>query len=334
MAPRAEVYLATEPFSRPRTARAAAEAAATFAPYLALTVATMLLVRRGHPWLAAPVLVAASLFLVRVFIVFHDCCHGSFLASRRASRVVGYAAGLLTLTPFDEWQRSHAEHHAGVGDLDRRGVGDVWTMTVAEYEAAPLRTRVFYRIFRNPLVMLGIGPALLFVLGNRWPMARDGRKERLSVHVTNAGIAVTLVAAHLTVGLPVFIVTQIPTAVLAATIGVWLFYVQHQFEDVYWARRPEWDPMKAALEGSSYYKLPGVLQWLTGSIGLHHIHHVQPRIPFYNLQNCQDAIPLFQAVRPLTVRRSLHSLRLRLVDEERRRMVTWAEFATAQAAQR
>jgi acyl-lipid omega-6 desaturase (Delta-12 desaturase) len=333
MAPRPEVYLTTEPFSHPRTARAVAEAAVTFAPYLALTVATMFLVKMGHPWLAVPVLVAASLFLVRVFIVFHDCCHGSFLASRRASRAVGYAAGLLTLTPFDEWRRSHAEHHAGVGDLDRRGVGDVWTMTVAEYLEAPRWKRLSYRGFRNPIIMLGIGPALLFVFGNRWPLSRDGRKERLSVHVTNGGIAITLVVAHLTIGLPIFLVTQIPTAVLGATFGVWLFYVQHQFENVYWARRPAWEPLRAALEGSSYYKLPAVLQWLTGSIGLHHIHHVQPRIPFYNLQRCQDAIPLFQAVPPLTIRRSLHSLRLRLVDEERRRMVTWAEAKPAERSQ-
>jgi acyl-lipid omega-6 desaturase (Delta-12 desaturase) len=328
VAPRPEVYLATEPFSRPRPARAIAEAAVTFVPYLALTTAVMLLVRQGHPWLAVPVLVAASLFLVRVFIIFHDCCHGSFLPSRTANRLVGYAAGLLTLTPFDEWQRSHAQHHAGVGDLDRRGVGDVWTMTVAEYLEAPRRKRVFYRTFRNPIVMLGVGPALLFVFGNRWPSSGDGRKERFSVHITNAGILVSLFAAHLTIGLPIFLVTQVPTAVLAATIGVWLFYVQHQFEGVYWARRPGWEPMRAALEGSSYYRLPGVLQWLTGSIGLHHIHHVQPRIPFYNLQSCQAAIPVFQAVPALTIRRSLHSLRLRLVDEERRRMVTWADLAS------
>jgi omega-6 fatty acid desaturase (delta-12 desaturase) len=327
VAPRSEVYLATEPFSRPRLARAIAEAAVTFVPYLVLTVAVMLLVRQGHPWLAVPVLVAASLFLVRVFIIFHDCCHGSFLPSRRANRVVGYAAGLLTLTPYERWQHSHAEHHAGVGDLDRRGAGDVWTMTVAEYLAAPRRKRLFYRTFRNPIVMLGIGPALLFVFGNRWPPSGDGRKERLSVHITNAGILVTLVVAHLTIGLPIFLATQIPTAVLAATIGVWLFYVQHQFEKVYWARRPAWEPMRAALEGSSYYRLPGVLQWLTGSIGLHHVHHVQPRIPFYNLQSCQDAVPIFQAVPALTIRRSLHSLRLRLVDEERQRMVTWTDLA-------
>jgi len=315
-----------EPFSRPRAARAAVEIAWTFGPYLALTTAMMLLVRQGHPWLAVPVSVLAAGFLVRVFIIFHDCCHGSFLSSRRANRVVGYAAGLLTLTPFEKWQRAHAEHHAGVGDLDRRGTGDVWTMTVAEYEAAPLWKRIFYRTFRNPFVLLGIGPALVFLIDHRWAWSGKSRRERFSVHFTNAGIVIALVGAHLTIGLPIFLMTQVPTQLLAGAIGVWLFYVQHQFEDVYWARRPEWEPVKAALEGSSYYKLPRVLQWLTGSIGLHHIHHVQPRIPFYNLQSCQAAIPEFQAVPVLTIRRSLHSLRLRLVDEERQHMVTWADL--------
>jgi acyl-lipid omega-6 desaturase (Delta-12 desaturase) len=319
----------TEPFSRPRAARAALEIVETFVPYLALTAAMMLLVRQGHPLLAVPVSVLASGFLVRVFIIFHDCGHGSFLSSRTANRVVGYAAGLLTLTPFEKWQRSHAEHHAGVGDLDRRGAGDVWTLTVAEYQEAPLWKRLFYRTFRNPFVLLGIGPALLFLVDNRWPWSGKSPRERFSVHVTNAGIVAALIGAHLTIGLPIFLATQVPTQLLAGAIGVWLFYIQHQFEDAYWARRPAWEPVKAALEGSSYYKLPRVLQWLTGSIGLHHIHHVQPRIPFYRLQSCQDAVPAFQAVPPLTIRRSLHSLRLRLVDEERRRMVTWTEVAAA-----
>jgi omega-6 fatty acid desaturase (delta-12 desaturase) len=327
MAPRPEVYRMTERFSHPRVARAVLEVVETFVPYLALTAAMMLLVRWGHPWLAVPVSVLASVFLVRVFIIFHDCCHGSFLSSRRANRILGYAAGLLTLTPFEKWQRSHAEHHAGVGDLDRRGSGDVWTLTVAEYLEAPRWKRLFYRTFRNPFVMLGIGPALVFVLDNRWPWSGKSRRERFSVHFTNVGIVAALVGAHLTIGLPIFLATQVPTQLLAGAIGVWLFYIQHQFEDVYWARRPEWEPVKAALEGSSYYKLPRVLQWVTGSIGLHHIHHVQPRIPYYNLQKCQAAIPVFQAVPPLTFRRSLHSLRLRLVDEQRRRMVTWTDLA-------
>jgi omega-6 fatty acid desaturase (delta-12 desaturase) len=297
----------------------------TFVPYGALSALMVIAALRGHPLVALAVSVLAAAFLVRVFIIFHDCCHGSFFASRRANRIVGYVAGLLTLTPFDKWQQSHAEHHATVGDLDRRGAGDVWTLTVNEYLAASRPKRLFYRVFRNPFVMFGIGPAILFVIENRWYGRGATRRERFSVHFTNAGLVAALLAAHLTIGLPALLLTQLPTLLIAGAIGVWLFYVQHQFEDVYWARRDSWEPMKAALEGSSYYKLPKVLQWVTGSIGLHHIHHVQPRIPFYNLQRCQDAIPAFQAVPPLTLRRSLDSLRLRLVDETHRRMVGWGE---------
>jgi omega-6 fatty acid desaturase (delta-12 desaturase) len=265
-------------------------------------------------------------------MIFHDCTHGSFFSSRRANRIVGYAAGLLTLTPFEKWQRAHAEHHATAGDLDRRGTGDMWLLTVSEYRAAPAWKRLFYRVFRNPFVMLGVGPALVFVISNRISARGAGRRERFSVHFTNAGIVAALVAAHLTIGLPALMLTQAPTLLIAGAAGVWLFYVQHQFEDAYWARRPAWEPLKAALEGSSYYKLPAVLQWFTGSIGLHHIHHVQPRIPFYNLQRCQAAVPAFQAVSPLTIRRSLRSLRLRLWDEEGRRLIPWGEIRTRRAA--
>jgi omega-6 fatty acid desaturase (delta-12 desaturase) len=230
------------------------------------------------------------------------------------------------LTPFEKWQRSHVEHHATAGNLDRRGVGDMWTLTVSEFLAASRWKRLRYRVFRNPFVMFGVGPGLVFVIGNRFSSAGATSRERFSVYFTNLGIAAALLAAQLTIGIPALLWTQLPTVLLAGAVGVWLFYVQHQFEDVYWARRQAWDPMKAALEGSSYYKLPRVLQWCTGSIGLHHIHHVQPRIPFYNLQRCQAAIPTFQAVPPLTIRRSLQSLRLRLWDETDRRLVSLREI--------
>jgi len=298
-----------------------AELAETFVPYFALIAIMVMTARRGHPWVTLALAVPAAAFLVRVFIVFHDCCHGSFFSSRRANRLLGYVAGLLTLTPFDKWQHSHAEHHATVGDLDRRGVGDVWMLTLAEYRAATIPKRLFYRLFRNPFVMFGVGPALLFVLSNRVSGRGASRRERFSVHLTNAALVGVLLLAHFTIGLRVLVLAQLPALLLAGAVGVWLFYVQHQFEDVYWERRPAWDPVKAALEGSSYYKLPKVLQWFTGSIGLHHVHHVQPRIPFYNLQPCQDAIPAFQAVPPLTLRRSISSLRLRLLDETVHRMV-------------
>jgi omega-6 fatty acid desaturase (delta-12 desaturase) len=328
VAPRSELYALVESFVRPRWPRAVAELLETFIPYVVLNVVMVLMVGHGHPILALALTVPAAAFLVRVFIIFHDCCHGSFFRSRRANRITGYVAGILTLTPYDKWQREHAAHHATAGDLDRRGIGDVWTLTTTEYLTATKGRRLFYRAFRNPFIMFGLGPSLLFLIANRFSGSGHSSRERFSVYVTNTGIVAAFLLAYLTIGLSTLLLIQLPTLLLAGASGVWLFYVQHQFDDVYWARHEAWVPMKAALEGSSYYQLPKVLQWLTGSIGLHHIHHVQPRIPFYNLQRCQDAIPAFQAVRPLTVRHSLHSLRLRLLDETGRRMVTLAALKT------
>ena len=305
----------------------------TFVPYLALVAPGwgIALARRGPWWAVAPLSVVAAAFLVRVFIVFHDCCHGSFFRSRPGQpghRLRGRPPGADPVREMAALARRAPRERRG--DLNRRGTGDVWTLTVAEYLAAPRWKRLYYHVFRNPFIMLGVGPALLFLLFNRWPSPGDSPRQQFSVHFTNAAIAVTLVAAHLTVGLGVFLLVQVPTLILAATAGVWLFYVQHQFEDASWARRPDWEPLKAALEGSSYYKLPRVLQWFTGSIGLHHIHHVQPRIP--TLQQClQDAVPALQAVPPLTLRRSLDTLRLRLVNETERRMVTWGQVKASLA---
>jgi acyl-lipid omega-6 desaturase (Delta-12 desaturase) len=318
---RAEISAAIDRFRQSGTWRPVAEVLQTLVPYAVVWLGMMMFARRGHPWLALAMSVLAGALLVRVFIIFHDCCHGSFFASRRANRVLGYVTGVLTLTPFDSWQRAHAEHHATAADLDRRGVGDMWTLTVNEYLAASWRRRLFYRIFRNPFIMLGVGPAFVFVVANRFAGRHATPRERFSVHFTNAAIGAALAGAYFTIGLPTFLLVQSPTLLVAAGAGVWLFYVQHPFEGVYWARHEAWDPLRAALEGSSYYKLPKVLQWVTGSIGLHHIHHVQPRIPSYNLQRCQDAVPVFQSVPPLTIRQSLRSLRMRLWDEAGQRMV-------------
>jgi acyl-lipid omega-6 desaturase (Delta-12 desaturase) len=321
-----ELHALVEPFRRPRTARALVELLETLVPYVGLTALMTGLAQHGHSWFALALSLPAAAFLVRTFIIFHDCCHGSFFASRRANRVVGYLTGLLTLTPFDKWQRAHAVHHATAGDLDRRGVGDVWTLTVAEYVAASRAKRLSYRLFRNPFVMLGIGPAFVFALDNRWAPAHGTGRERFSVHFTNAAIVAALVVAHQTVGLTAFLWAEVPALILAGAAGIWLFYVQHQFESAYWARRPAWEPVRAALEGSSYYKLPTVLQWFTGNIGIHHVHHLQPRVPFYNLPGCRAAVPTLRAVPPLTIRRSVSSLRLRLVDEAGGRMVSWTEL--------
>jgi acyl-lipid omega-6 desaturase (Delta-12 desaturase) len=319
-AARPDWYPAVAAFARADARRAVWQLIETLVPYAAVWAAMAWLVR-GHSLVALALTVPAAGLLVRVFILFHDCCHGSLFPSARANRVVGYITGLLTLTPFERWQRAHAQHHATVGDLDRRGVGDVWTLTVAEYLAASRLHRFFYRVFRNPLVMFGVGPVIVFVFQHRFCSRGATACERFSVHFTNVAAAALAAAVIAVVGFSNLVFLLVPVGLLGGAAGIWLFYVQHQFDDVYWSRHDTWDPWRAALAGSSYYKLPKVLQWFTGSIGLHHIHHVQPRIPSYALQDCQDHVPALQEVPPLTIRGSLHLLRLRLWDEGRQRMV-------------
>jgi omega-6 fatty acid desaturase (delta-12 desaturase) len=326
-------YSSVSPYARPDGRKAIWQLVETLVPYAAVWAIMIWLAHRGHPYLMLALSLPAAGLLVRVFILFHDCCHGSFFQSRRANRIVGYVTGLITLTPFDLWQRTHAQHHATVGDLDRRGAGDVWTLTVDEYVAASRSKRLAYRVFRHPFVLFGVGAVIMFLFVYRFASRGASSRERFSVRFTNVGIAAVTILASLTIGFRTFVSIEGPVLVLASAAGVWLFYVQHQFEDVYWARHDAWDPFRAALAGSSYYKLPRVLQWFTGSIGLHHIHHVQPRIPSYALQRCQDGVAVFQSVEPLTIRRSLHSLRLRLWDERRQRMVSCAALAgTARVA--
>jgi omega-6 fatty acid desaturase (delta-12 desaturase) len=321
---RPDWYPAVAAFARPDSRRATWQLIETLVPYAATWVA-MAWLAPTRPLAALGLAVVAAGLLVRVFILFHDCCHGSLFPSARANRIVGYVTGLLTLTPFELWQHAHAQHHATVGDLDRRGVGDVWTLTVREYVAASHLQRFFYRVFRNPLVLFGVGPVFVFVVRQRFCPRHASRRERFSVWFTNAGAAALTVAAVLAIGVWNFFLLVVPVGLIGGAAGIWLFYVQHQFDDVYWSRHDTWDPWRAALAGSSYYKLPKVLQWFTGSIGLHHIHHVQPRIPSYALQECQDGVPAFQEVRPLTIRASLRMVRLRLWDEAHQRMVRFAD---------
>jgi len=301
-------------------------------PYGALWVLMVYTVQRGYPfWLTAVLAAVAAVFYVRIFIFFHDCCHGSFFASFRANRILGYVTGILTFTPFDAWRRTHATHHTTVADLDRRGVGDVWTMTVEEYLAAPWKTRLAYRIFRSPLVMLGLGPAALFLIMYRFPLRDMKKNERNSVIVTDVAILAIIGLSFLTIGLRTYILIQVSVLLIAGALGTWLFYIQHQFDGVYWARHEEWDQMRAALEGCSYYRLPRFLQWCTGNIGLHHIHHIRPGIPNYNLQQCFDDLPALQAVSPLTIRRSLKSLRLNLYDEKKKALVSFQSLKALHA---
>jgi omega-6 fatty acid desaturase (delta-12 desaturase) len=274
-------------------------------------------------WVTLALAVVAAAFMMRIFIFFHDAGHGSFFSSSKANTIVGYVTGVLTFTPYQSWRRAHAKHHATAGNLDRRGTGDVWTMTVDEYQAAPWRTRVAYRVYRNPLVLFGLGPTASFIFAQRFPQKGAKPRERNSVWITDAALLGILVVAGLTIGIGPYLLIQLPIMLVGGALGIWLFYVQHQYADVYWARDDVWDPTKAAMEGSSYYKLPRVLQWFTGNIGLHHIHHLRPRIPNYHLQRCYDEVPAMQAVDPLTIGESLKSLRMNLWDEEEQELVSF-----------
>ena len=294
----------------------------TFIPYLALWALMVLLLKQGAPFGIVLLLsIVAAGLQVRIFIMFHDCCHGSFFRSHVANTVLGTIAGVMTFTPFKDWRQAHNMHHATSGDLDRRGVGDVTTMTVEEYRAAPLMRRLRYRAYRHPLVMFVLGPAWVFLVSFRFFPKHAKRPERISILITNVSIAAVACVASWTIGLRTYLLIQLPILLISGAAGIWLFYVQHQFEKDYWARHEVWDPLRAALQGSSFYKLPKVLQWFSGNIGFHHIHHIRPRIPNYNLQRCMEAFPALQAVEPLTLWRSLKSLRFRLWDEAGQKMV-------------
>lgn len=272
-------------------------------------------------WLTVPLALIAGAFLVRVFIIFHDCGHGSFFKSRTANDIAGFLCGMLTFTPYYHWRWEHAIHHATAGDLDRRNVGDIWTMTVQEYLEATRWKRLTYRLARNPFVLFIVAPLFLFLVLQRFSSGKANPRERESVQWMNLALLVMVFGLGWLVGFQAYLVIQLIAMMVAASAGVWMFYVQHQFEDVYWERGERWDFTAAALQGSSFYKLPRILQWFSGNIGFHHIHHLSPRIPNYNLQRCHDADPLFQTVKPVTLVTSLKSFNLRLWDEKLKRLV-------------
>jgi omega-6 fatty acid desaturase (delta-12 desaturase) len=318
------LYQATAAYQQADLGKAVWQLINTFVPYIALWALMVYTVQQGYPyWITLALAVPAAGLMVRVFIFFHDCGHQSFFASRRANRVLGYITGILTFTPYGDWSHSHGVHHATAGNLDRRGTGDVWTMTVEEYQAAPRLKRLGYRLFRNPLVMFGLGPLWMFLVVHRFAHKGANRRDRLSVWFTNVIMLAIIVGASLTIGFWTYVAVQLPILWIGGAAGIWLFYVQHQFEGVYWARQEAWDPVRSALEGSSFYKLPKVLQWFSGNIGFHHIHHIRPRIPNYTLQRAYEEVAALQATQPLTVRRSLDSLRMNLWDEERQRLVSF-----------
>jgi len=307
-------------YQRPVPWRAIWQVLNTLVPYLTLWF-LMYRSLTASLCLALPLALLAGGFLVRIFIIFHDCAHGSFFPSPRANELLGNLMGVLCFTPFYRWRWEHSIHHASAGDLDRRGTGDVWTMTVQEYLAASRWKRFAYRLARNPFILFVVAPLVLFLVLERLPTGKEGKRERLSVYGTNLALALMILSMSWALGWKAYLLLQLTAVMVAGSAGVWLFYVQHQFEEVYWERGGEWEYEKAALQGSSYYKLPRLLQWFSGNIGFHHIHHLSPRIPNYHLEECHRSEPIFRSVQPLTLLSSLKCFSFRLWDEQRRKMV-------------
>ncbi|MDE3240132.1 MAG: fatty acid desaturase [Paracoccaceae bacterium] len=313
-------------YRAPSASRSILELVVTFVPFVSLMAAAF---RASHisPALTLVVSILNAGFLVRLFIIQHDCSHGSLFVNRHANDWIGRALGVLTLTPYDVWRRTHSIHHASSGNLDRRGIGDMPTLTVAEYLGRSTARRFFYRLMRQPLVMFGILPAYLFLLQNRLPIGlmRSGSRYWISAMLTNAGTAAAIGAAIWYLGGVPTVLVILPTILVAAAIGVWLFYVQHQFAETVWDRMTAWDLHEAALHGSSHYVLPPILRWFSGNIGIHHIHHLYSRIPFYRLPEVLLDHPALEKVQRLTLRESLRCARLHLWDEQQRRLVAFSE---------
>jgi omega-6 fatty acid desaturase (delta-12 desaturase) len=284
-------------------------------------------------WLTLALSCLTAGFLVRIFIIFHDCCHGSFLPSRKANAIVGTLTGILTCCPFHQWRYSHSVHHATSGNLDQRGTGDIWTLTVEEYLALSPLKRLAYRLYRNPLIMFGLGPSYIFLIEYRFNRKGARWKERLNTYLTNFGIVAVAGTLCWLIGWKAFLLVQGPVFLISGLIGVWLFYVQHQFEDTYFEKSDQWNHLDAALRGSSFYQLPKVLHWFTGNIGFHHIHHLSPRVPNYYLSNAHRENPIFQDVRPITLLSSLKALNYRIWDENRKKLMGFGYIKQFKKAQ-
>jgi acyl-lipid omega-6 desaturase (Delta-12 desaturase) len=311
--------------------RALLDIATSVVPYLGLLVAMYLALGVSY-LLALAIAVPAAACLVRTFIIFHDCAHGSFLSSKRANNWLGIGLGLLLFSPFQRWRHDHAVHHATSGDLAKRGVGDIRTLTVKEYQSLTRRERVGYRLLRNPLVMFGLGPIVAMMIGPRI-VARGARpRMRRSVMATNGALMILIAGLCWLIGWRDYLLVTFPPELLAGAVGIWLFYVQHQFEDAYWETGADWEYADAALRGSSHLNLPRLLQFLTGNIGFHHVHHLNARIPNYNLQRAHDENPIFHSVPTLSLWDGIRAVRLKLWDEDGKRMVTFAQARRPDAA--
>jgi omega-6 fatty acid desaturase (delta-12 desaturase) len=314
------------PYRQPDSRRSAFELAITSAAFALSWLLLYATLRAGY--MAGLLLaVPAGGFLLRLFLIQHDCGHGAFFRRTASNDWVGRILGVLTLTPFDDWRRSHAAHHAGTGNLDARGVGDIDTLTVKEFRSRSRFGQFIYRLYRNPLVLFGLGPAYQFLLRHRLPIGMKGHGWRpwASTFGTNAGILILVATISWLIGFKLFLLIHLPIAIVAASLGMWLFYVQHQFEHTEWDRGEEWGFHKAALFGSSHYSLPPILRWFSANIGIHHVHHLASRIPFYRLDEALRDLPMLATVNTVRIRESLGSVRLALWDEEKRRLVSFRE---------
>ena len=307
-------------YARPDMWRSIWQLVNTLIPYLALFYLSMRSLEVSF-WLTLPLSILTAGFMVRTFIIFHDCGHGSFFKSRGANQWLGRITGFLVFTPYQRWTHDHAIHHATAGNLDRRGKGDVYTMTVEEYLEAPWWKKFGYRVMRQPVFMFVFGSLIVFIVAQRIPPGK-GKREQASVWWTNLALAVWVTLMSVVFGWKAYLIVQLLVIFFGASVGIWLFYIQHNFEGAYWERHDKWDFLKASLQGSSFYKLPVVLQWFTGNIGFHHIHHLSPKIPNYKLPKAFKENPIFH-VKPLTLWSSFKSLTLRLYDEKTRKLVGW-----------
>ncbi len=277
-------------------------------------------------WLTLLLSVFAAGFLIRIFIIFHDCGHGSFFRSKRLNKIIGIITGLVVFTPYHKWHHDHHVHHQTVGNLDKRGTGDVKTLTVNEYLKLSKWQRFSYRFYRNPIFLFGVAPILLFTIQHRFTKSSMSDKEKLYVHLSTLALIAAIVLLMLTIGWKTFLLIQLPILYIATVHGVWLFYVQHQFRHVVWTDTENWDYKTIALQGSSLFRLPGILNWFTGNIGYHHIHHLSPGIPNYHLKKCHTENPLFQEIKPVTFLSAFESLLLRLWDEKRQMLIRFSEI--------
>ena len=319
-----------KPWQQPNAWRATWQLVATLTCYVGLWFLLWLSLAVSW-WLTVPLAACTGALMVRVFILLHDCGHGAFYASRLANDMVGQVLGVLTFTPYTQWRTEHSIHHASTCNLGRRGTGDIWTMTVQEYLQASRWKRFAYRLARNPVVLFAVAPLVLFLILERWHRPGARAREVRSVWFTNVAVAGMAFGLGCVFGFLPYLIIQLIVMAVAGAIGIWLFYLQHQFEDTYWERGDQWDYVAAALQGSSYFRMPRVLQWLTGNIGFHHIHHLNARIPNYNLQRCHESTPLLQTVRPMTLLGSLKSLSLRLWDESSKQLVGFRHLRTLPA---